>query len=325
MNQQQLTRMEHDKGFVAALDQSGGSTPKALKAYGIDESAYHGEEEMFTCVHEMRTRIIKSPAFDKSKILAAILFENTMDRKIDGLYTADYLWEKKGIIPILKVDKGLAPEADGVQLMKPIPDLSTLLDRANARHIFGTKMRSVIKEANPDGIRAIIDQQFAFGKEIIAKGLVPILEPEVDIHCPDKAMAEEIMCGVIKENLAKRPADAKLMFKFTIPSVDNLYAEIMKNPHATTVSSPASPAPSRRICASRRATMNSTPSSRRQSTASIRHPSPDDSLTEPSFPLYSHEQSPVAALRRGICLCICTFQGDIHVRHQKISCVPPHL
>ena len=235
MNQQQLTRMEHDKGFVAALDQSGGSTPKALKAYGIDESAYHGEEEMFTCVHEMRTRIIKSPAFDKSKILAAILFENTMDRKIDGLYTADYLWEKKGIIPILKVDKGLAPEADGVQLMKPIPDLSTLLDRANARHIFGTKISSVIKEANPGGIRSIIDQQFVFGEDIIAKGLVPILEPEVDIHCPDKAMAEEIMCGVIKENLAKLPADAKLMFKFTIPSVDNLYAEIMKNPHVARV------------------------------------------------------------------------------------------
>ena len=235
MNQQQLTRMEHDKGFVAALDQSGGSTPKALKAYGIDESAYHGDEEMFTCVHEMRTRIIKSPAFDKSKILAAILFENTMDRKIDELYTADYLWEKKGIIPILRVDKGLAPEADGVQLMKPIPDLSTLLDRANARHIFGTKISSVIKEANPGGIRSIIDQQFVFGEDIIAKGLVPILEPEVDIHCPDKAMAEEIMCGVIKENLAKLPADAKLMFKFTIPSVDNLYAEIMKNPHVVRV------------------------------------------------------------------------------------------
>ena len=227
MNQQQLTRMEHDKGFVAALDQSGGSTPKALKAYGIDESAYHGDEEMFTRVHEMRTRIIKSPAFDKSKILAAILFENTMDRKIDGLYTADYLWEKKGIIPILKVDKGLAPEADGVQLMKPIPDLSALLDRANTR--------SVIKEANPDGIRAIINQQFAFGKEIIAKGLVPILEPEVDIHCPDKAMAEEIMLGVIKENLTKLSADAKLMFKFTIPSVDDLYADIMKDPHVVRV------------------------------------------------------------------------------------------
>ena len=235
MNQQQLTRMEHDKGFIAALDQSGGSTPKALKAYGIDESAYHGDEEMFTRVHEMRTRIIKSPAFDKSKILAAILFENTMDRKIDGLYTADYLWEKKGIIPILKVDKGLAPEADGVQLMKPIPGLGALLDRANERHIFGTKMRSVIKEANPDGIRAIIDQQFAFGEDIIAKGLVPILEPEVDIHCPDKAMAEEIMLGVIKENLTKLPAGAKLMFKFTIPSVDDLYAEIMKDPHVVRI------------------------------------------------------------------------------------------
>ena len=235
MNKEQLRRMTEDKGFIAALDQSGGSTPKALKAYGIDESAYHGDEEMFTLVHKMRTRIIKSPSFDKKEILAAILFENTMDRKIDNLFTADFLWEKKGIIPILKVDKGLAPEADGVQLMKPIPDLGTLLDRANARHIFGTKMRSVIKEANPDGIRAIIDQQFAFGKEIIAKGLVPILEPEVDIHCPDKAMAEEIMCGVIKENLAKLPADAKLMFKFTIPSVDNLYAEIMKNPHVVRV------------------------------------------------------------------------------------------
>ena len=235
MNQQQLKRMTEDKGFIAALDQSGGSTPKALKAYGVDESAYSGEEEMFTRVHEMRTRIIKSPSFDKSRILAAILFENTMDRKIDNLFSADFLWNQKGIVPILKVDKGLAPEADGVQLMKPIPDLSTLLDRANARHIFGTKMSSVIKEANPGGIRSIIDQQFAFGEDIIAKGLVPILEPEVDIHCPDKAMAEEIMCGIIKENLAKLPADAKLMFKFTIPSVDNLYAEIMKNPHVVRV------------------------------------------------------------------------------------------
>ena len=198
MNQQQLTRMEHDKGFVAALDQSGGSTPKALKAYGIDESAYHGEEEMFTCVHEMRTRIIKSPSFDKSRILAAILFENTMDRKIDSLFSADFLWNQKGIVPILKVDKGLADEKDGVQLMKPIPGLDALLDRANERHIFGTKMRFVIKQANPDGIRAIIDQQFEIGMQIVRKGLVPILEPEVDIHCPDKAKAEEIMLGVIK-------------------------------------------------------------------------------------------------------------------------------
>lgn len=235
MDQKQLSRMEHDPGFIAALDQSGGSTPKALKAYGVDESAYHGDEEMFTRVHEMRTRIIKSPSFDKSKILAAILFENTMDRKIDGFYTADYLWEKKGIIPILKVDKGLAPEANGVQLMKPIEGLGALLDRAKERHIFGTKMRSVIKQANPDGIRAIIDQQFAFGKEIIEKGFVPILEPEVDIHCPDKAKAEEIMLAAVKENLTGLPADAKLMFKFTIPTVDDLYAAIMKDPHVVRI------------------------------------------------------------------------------------------
>ena len=235
MNQEQLKRMTEDKGFIAALDQSGGSTPKALKAYGIDESAYHGEEEMFTCVHEMRTRIIKSPSFDKSRILAAILFENTMDRKIDSLFSADFLWNQKGIVPILKVDKGLADEKDGVQLMKPIPGLDALLDRANERHIFGTKMRFVIKQANPDGIRAIIDQQFEIGMQIVRKGLVPILEPEVDIHCPDKAKAEEIMLGVIKEHLTKLSAGAKLMFKFTIPSVDDLYAEIMKNPNVVRV------------------------------------------------------------------------------------------
>ena len=235
MNQEQLRRMTEDKGFIAALDQSGGSTPKALKAYGIDESAYHGEEEMFTRVHEMRTRIIKSPSFDKKEILAAILFENTMDRKIDNLFTADYLWEKKGIIPILKVDKGLAEEKNGVQLMKPIPDLSPLLDRANERHIFGTKMRSVIKEANETGIRTIIDQQFEVGLEIVRKGLVPILEPEVDIHCPDKAKAEEIMLKEMNAHLEKLPADAKIMFKVTIPTVDNLYEGLMKDPHIVRV------------------------------------------------------------------------------------------
>ena len=235
MNQQQLKRMTEDKGFIAALDQSGGSTPKALKAYGVDESAYNGEEEMFTRVHEMRTRIIKSPSFDKHEILAAILFENTMDRKIDNLFTADFLWNQKGIVPFLKVDKGLADEKNGVQLMKPIPGLDALLDRANERHIFGTKMRSVIKQANPDGIRAIIDQQFVVGMQIAHKGLVPILEPEVDIHCPDKAKAEEIMLGVIKEYLAKLHEGAKIMFKVTIPTVDNLYAEIMKNPHVVRV------------------------------------------------------------------------------------------
>ena len=229
MNQEQLKRMTEDKGFIAALDQSGGSTPKALKAYGIDESAYHGDEEMFTRVHEMRTRIIKSPSFDKSRILAAILFENTMDRKIDDLYTADYLWEKKGIIPFLKVDKGLADEKDGVQLMKPIPGLDALLDRANERHIFGTKMRSVIKQANEAGIRAIIDQQFVIGMQIAHKGLVPILEPEVDIHCPDKAKAEEIMHGIMKEYVAKLHEGAKIMFKVTIPTVDNLYSDLMKD------------------------------------------------------------------------------------------------
>ena len=235
MNQEQLRRMEHDKGFIAALDQSGGSTPKALKAYGVDESAYNGEEEMFTRVHEMRTRIIKSPSFDKHEILAAILFENTMDRKIDNLFTADFLWNQKGIVPFLKVDKGLADEKNGVQLMKPIPGLDALLDRANERHIFGTKMRSVIKQANPDGIRAVIDQQFVVGMQIAHKGLVPILEPEVDIHCPDKAKAEEIMLGVIKEYLAKLHEGAKIMFKVTIPTVDNLYAEIMKNPNVVRV------------------------------------------------------------------------------------------
>ncbi|EGK62041.1 fructose-bisphosphate aldolase [Centipeda periodontii DSM 2778] len=235
MNQEQLRRMEHDKGFIAALDQSGGSTPKALKAYGVDESAYNGEEEMFTRVHEMRTRIIKSPSFDKHEILAAILFENTMDRKIDNLFTADFLWNQKGIVPFLKVDKGLADEKNGVQLMKPIPGLDALLDRANERHIFGTKMRSVIKQANPDGIRAIIDQQFVVGMQIAHKGLVPILEPEVDIHCPDKAKAEEIMLGVIQEYLAKLHEGAKIMFKVTIPTVDNLYAEIMKDSHVVRV------------------------------------------------------------------------------------------
>ena len=235
MNQEQLNRMTSGKGFIAALDQSGGSTPKALKAYGVDESTYSNDEEMFTRVHEMRTRIIKSPSFTKEQILAAILFENTMDRKIDGLYTADYLWEKKGIVPILKVDKGLAAEKDGVQLMKPIDGLSALLDRAVERHIFGTKMRSVIKEANKEGIKAVIEQQFAVGKEIIAKGLVPILEPEVDIHCAKKEEAEAIMLEEIKANVAKLPAGDKIMLKVTIPTKENLYEELMKDPHVVRI------------------------------------------------------------------------------------------
>lgn len=235
MNQEQLNRMTSGKGFIAALDQSGGSTPKALKTYGVDESAYSNDEEMFTRVHEMRTRIIKSPSFTKEQILAAILFENTMDRKIDDLYTADYLWEKKGIVPILKVDKGLAAEKDGVQLMKPIDGLSALLDRAVERHIFGTKMRSVIKEANKEGIKAVIEQQFAVGKEIIAKGLVPILEPEVDIHCAKKEEAEAIMLEEIKANVAKLPDADKIMLKVTIPTKENLYEELMKDPHVVRI------------------------------------------------------------------------------------------
>lgn len=235
MNQEQLNRMTSGKGFIAALDQSGGSTPKALKAYGVDESAYSNDEEMFTRVHEMRTRIIKSPSFTKEQILAAILFENTMDRKIDDLYTADYLWEKKGVVPILKVDKGLAAEKDGVQLMKPIDGLSALLDRAVERHIFGTKMRSVIKEANKEGIKAVIEQQFAVGKEIIAKGLVPILEPEVDIHCAKKEEAETIMLEEIKAHVAKLPAGDKIMLKVTIPTKENLYEDLMKDPHVVRI------------------------------------------------------------------------------------------
>ena len=190
MNQDQLKRMSEGKGFIAALDQSGGSTPKALKNYGINEDRYSTDEEMFNLVHEMRTRIITSPSFTSQHILAAILFENTMERRIDDRLTADYLWEVKGIIPILKVDKGLAEEEDGVRPMKPIPGLDDLLARAKERHIFGTKMRSVIKKANPEGIKKIIGQQFEIGLKIAQAGLVPILEPEIDIYSPDKAECE---------------------------------------------------------------------------------------------------------------------------------------
>ncbi len=222
--------MAQEPGFIAALDQSGGSTPKALKAYGLDESAWKNEEEMFDLIHEMRTRIIKSPSFTSEKILAAILFEMTMDRTIDGRYTADYLWEVKGVVPILKIDKGLAPLENGVQMMKPIPNLEDLLARANERHIFGTKERSVIKEANEDGIRAIVHQQFELGKKVCAAGLVPILEPEVDINCPEKEQAEVYLKKFMKEELALL-TDEKIMFKITIPSVENFYAEIMEDPH----------------------------------------------------------------------------------------------
>ena len=236
MNQKQLEKMKNGKGFIAALDQSGGSTPKALRLYGVEESAYSNDEEMFTLVHEMRTRIIKSPSFTSDRVLAAILFENTMDRKIDDKFTADYLWEEKGIIPILKVDKGLMDLEGGVQLMKPIPGLDKLLARArDERHIFGTKMRSVIKEAAEEGIKKIVDQQFEIGLQIAAAGLVPILEPEVDIHCPDKAKAEEVLKKNIMEHLAKLPEDTKLMFKVTIPTIPDTYAELIADPRVVRV------------------------------------------------------------------------------------------
>ncbi|MGE4341670.1 MAG: fructose bisphosphate aldolase [Bacilli bacterium] len=227
MNKEQLKRMQSDLGFVAALDQSGGSTPKALASYGVFEDAYNGEEEMYARVHEMRTRIIKSPSFKKERILGAILFENTMDRKIDGKYSADFLWEVKGIVPFLKVDKGLADIVDGVQVMKPMPDLADLLVRANERHIFGTKMRSVIKAANQKGIERVVAQQFEIGRQIIAAGLVPIIEPEVDINIADKAEAEVILKAELKKHIALLSPDQKIMLKLTIPTVANFYADLM--------------------------------------------------------------------------------------------------
>lgn len=225
MNKEQLKRMHEGKGFIAALDQSGGSTPKALKAYGVSEDAYHGDEEMFEKVHEMRTRIMTSPSFTSEHILAAILFENTMDRKVEGKYTSDYLWEEKGIVPFLKNDKGLAEEKNGVRLMKDMPQLDDLLQRAVERHVFGTKMRSVILAANPEGIKEIVDQQFEVAKKICSYGLVPIIEPEVDINIPDKAEAEEILLAEIKKHLPE--VDKPIMFKLSIPTKPDLYKELM--------------------------------------------------------------------------------------------------
>ena len=235
MNEMQIKRMHEGKGFIAALDQSGGSTPKALRLYGVDESQYNGNDEMFELVHKMRTRIITSKSFTSDHILAAILFENTMDRKMEGKYTADFLLEDKGILPILKVDKGLAAEENGVQLMKDIPDLDSLLDRANERHIFGTKMRSVIKLANPEGIQAIVDQQFKIALQIVKKGLVPIIEPEVDIHSPEKEEAEDLLKAEIMKHLAELPEDTKLMFKLTLPTKERFYDELIKDPRVVRV------------------------------------------------------------------------------------------
>jgi fructose-bisphosphate aldolase class I len=216
-------------GFIAALDQSGGSTPKALKLYGIDESGWSSETEMFDLVHKMRTRIIKSPAFTGDKVMGAILFEQTMDRDIDGTPTAQYLWEKRRVVPFLKVDKGLAEAKDGVKLMKPMPDLDALLARAVAKGVFGTKMRSVIDAANPQGIAAVVDQQFEVGRQILAHGLVPIIEPEVTISIPDKAEAEDILLAEIRKHLDGVPAGKQIMLKLTLPEKANLYRPLIED------------------------------------------------------------------------------------------------
>src|SRR5438132_2110441 len=231
----QLQQMKKRPGFVAALDQSGGSTPGALRAYGIKEGAWSNDEEMFALVHQMRTRIITSPSFTGERILGAILFENTMDRDIEGQPTADYLWNVKRVVPFLKVDKGVAAENSGVQLMKPIPELAALLDRAKAKRIFGTKMRSVVKQANGASIKDVVTQQFDVARQIIAANLVPIIEPEVDIHCPDKAGAEELLKAAILEELNGLPMGTLVMLKLTLPEQDDLYAELVKHPKVVRV------------------------------------------------------------------------------------------
>jgi fructose-bisphosphate aldolase class I len=230
LNEQQLQNMKSHPGFIAALDQSGGSTPKALALYGIKEGAWSNEDEMFAIVHQMRTRMINSSSFTGERVIGAILFENTMDRDIEGQPTADYLWNVKRVVPFLKVDKGLEAEKDGVQLMKPIPALAALLEKAKAKHIFGTKMRSVIKRANSAGIEEIVKQQFDVAAEIIAAGLVPIVEPEVDIHCTEKAKAEELLKAAILEKLSQLPQGQMVMLKLTLPEQDNFYAEFVKHP-----------------------------------------------------------------------------------------------
>ena len=235
MNQEQLKRMHEDKGFIAALDQSGGSTPRALEQYGVPKDSYSGEAAMYDLVHAMRTRIMASPAFTGDYVLGAILFENTMNRDVDGLPAADYLWQKKRILPILKVDKGLADLSDGVQLMKPMPDLPDLLAQARAKNIFGTKMRSLIKEANAQGIAANVAQQFEVGRQIAAAGFIPILEPEVDIKSPERAECERLLKQELLKGLAVLDGKTKVMFKLTIPVKDDFYAELMKDSHVLRV------------------------------------------------------------------------------------------
>ncbi|WP_071674889.1 fructose bisphosphate aldolase [Nioella nitratireducens] len=234
-NQDQTARIRTGHGFIAALDQSGGSTPKALRLYGISEDAYGSEDEMFDLIHQMRARIIKSPAFTGDRVVAAILFEMTMDRAVDGIPTAQYLWDKCGVVPFLKVDKGLAAEENGVQVMKPMPDLDALLERGVAKGIYGTKMRSVISAANPAGIKAVVDQQFEVGQQILGHGLVPIIEPEVTISIADKAAAEEMLRDEILAHLDALPEDQQVMLKLTLPEVDNLYKPLVDHPRVLKV------------------------------------------------------------------------------------------
>jgi fructose-bisphosphate aldolase class I len=235
MNQQQLDQMARGQGFIAALDQSGGSTPKALRLYGIEESAYNGEAQMFDLVHAMRERIVASPAFSGRRVLGAILFEKTMERQFGGIDAADYLWQKKQVVPFLKVDQGLAAEADGAQLMKPMPGLGALLARAVAKRVFGTKMRSVINAANARGIDAIVAQQFEVGKQILAAGLMPIIEPEVNIKAADKQEAEALLKAALLKYLGTLADGQQVMFKLTLPSVDGFYAELLKHPRVLRV------------------------------------------------------------------------------------------
>jgi len=230
----QLEKIRTQPGFIAALDQSGGSTPGALRAYGIKDGAWSNEEQMFELVHQMRTRIITSPAFTGDRILGAILFENTVDRDVEGKPTADYLWDVKRVVPFLKVDKGLAAESRGVQLLKPIPDLAALLDKASAKRIFGTKMRSFIKQADGAGIKDVVSQQFEVARQIIASGLVPIIEPEVDIHSPEKAKAEALLKDAIQTELDALQGQL-VMLKLTLPEKDDLYAELVRHPSVVRV------------------------------------------------------------------------------------------
>ena len=229
MNSQQLEKIQNGSGFIAALDQSGGSTPKALKAYGVEENGYANDDEMFNLIHQMRSRIMTSQSFDGSRVIGAILFEMTMNRSVEGLDTADYLWNVKEVVPFLKVDKGLEAEEQGVQMMKPMPELGSLLERAISKNIFGTKMRSVIKTANREGINAVVDQQFSIAKQILSTGLMPIIEPEVDIHSPEKLESETLLSEAIQRNLDGLNQDQSVMLKLTLPEQDNFYADLVSH------------------------------------------------------------------------------------------------